>query len=63
MVLLDTSVIVRYLTDDPPEMAEQAARVLDGPQNVVISEVVLVETAHVLSSVSTRWSPWYDAAT
>ena len=27
---LDTNCIVRYLTDDPPEMAEKAALVIDG---------------------------------
>jgi hypothetical protein len=26
---LDTSMVVRYLTGDPPEMAEKAARVID----------------------------------
>ena len=50
-VLLDTSVIVRYLTNDPPEMAERAARVIEGPDPFTVSEVVLVEAAYVLSSV------------
>ena len=27
---LDTSMVVRYLTGDPPNMAEQAARVIEG---------------------------------
>lgn len=48
---LDTSVIVRYLTNDPPHMAERAARVIDGTATVIVSEVVLAETAYVLSSV------------
>jgi predicted nucleic-acid-binding protein len=48
---LDTSVVVRYLTDDPPEMAAKAAGVIDGTEQVVLSEVVLVETAYVLESV------------
>jgi predicted nucleic acid-binding protein len=48
---LDTSVVVRYLTDDPPEMAARAAEVIDGSTEVVLSEVVLVETAYVLDSV------------
>lgn len=48
---LDTSVVVRYLTDDPPEMAARAAEVIDGGADIVLSEVVLVESAYVLESV------------
>jgi predicted nucleic-acid-binding protein len=48
---VDTSVIVRYLTDDPPSMAEAAARLIDGEQLLILSEVILAETAYVLSSV------------
>ncbi len=48
---LDTSVIVRYLTNDPPEMGEIAAQIIDSERPLVVSEVVLVETAYVLASV------------
>jgi predicted nucleic acid-binding protein len=48
---LDTSYIVRYLTRDPPEMAEKAGQVIDGDETVILSEMVLVETVYVLSSV------------
>jgi predicted nucleic acid-binding protein len=48
---VDTSVVVRYLTDDPPEMAARAAEVIDGSAEIVLSEVVLVESAYVLESV------------
>jgi predicted nucleic acid-binding protein len=48
---LDTSVVVRYLTGDPPEMAEQAARIIDGDADLQITDVVLAETAYVLTSV------------
>lgn len=47
---LDTSVLVRYMTGDPPEMAEQAARILDSGEPLVLSEMALLETAHVLAS-------------
>ncbi len=43
--------IVRYLTDDPPEMAEQAAEVIDGENNLQLTDVVIAETAYVLTSV------------
>ena len=48
---LDTSIVVRYLTGDPPNMAEQAARVIDGEEGLQITDVVLAETAYVLTSV------------
>ena len=43
--------VVRYLTGDPPNMAEQAARVIDGEEGLQITDVVLAETAYVLTSV------------
>lgn len=49
--VLDTSFIVRYLTNDPPEMAEAAARVIDGAEVVAVSSVGIVESAFVLSTV------------
>lgn len=48
---LDTNCLVRYLTDDPPEMAEKASQVIDSDDPLILSELVLVETAYVLSSV------------
>ena len=48
---LDTSIVVRYLTGDPPELAEQAAHIMDGEEDLQITDVVLVETAYVLTSV------------
>ena len=48
---LDTSIVVRYLTGDPPQLAEQAAEIIDWDENLKITDVVLVETAYVLTSV------------
>ena len=48
---LDTSVVVRYLTGDPLEMAEQAAKIIDGEDDLQITDVVVAETAYVLTSV------------
>lgn len=48
---LDTSIVVRYLIGDPPEMAEQAARIIDRDADLQVTDVVLVETAYVLTSV------------
>lgn len=48
MIAVDTSVLVRYLTDDPPEMARRARTLLDADERHGIPIVVLLETAHVL---------------
>jgi predicted nucleic acid-binding protein len=48
---LDTSIVVRYLTGDPPELAEKAAQIIDGEDHLQITDVVLAETAYVLTSV------------
>ncbi|MBW3621959.1 MAG: PIN domain-containing protein [Armatimonadetes bacterium] len=49
--IADTSVVVRYLTDDPPEMAARAEALIEASERLVIPEVVLIETAHVLRTV------------
>ena len=48
---LDTSIVVRYLTGDPPDLAEQAARIVDRGRDLKVTDVVLAETAYVLTSV------------
>ncbi len=48
---LDTSIVVRYLTGDPPAMAEQAAQIIDQEDDLQLTDVALAETAYVLTSV------------
>lgn len=48
---LDTNILVRYVTGDPPHLAERAARLLDSAAPLVLSEIALLETAHVLSKI------------
>jgi predicted nucleic acid-binding protein len=48
---LDTSVVVRYLTGDPPHLLEQASRIMDNVDGLQMTDVVLAETAYVLTSV------------
>lgn len=48
---LDTSYVVRYFTNDPPDMADHAAHVIDSEEMLVLSELALVESAYVLESV------------
>lgn len=49
--LLDTSVVVRYLTGEPAELAARAARIIDHAADLAVSDVVVAETAYVLTSV------------
>lgn len=49
--VLDTGMVVRYLTGDSPELADQAAKVIDSDQELEITDVVLAEAAYVLTSV------------
>jgi predicted nucleic acid-binding protein len=48
---LDTNFVLRYLTNSPPELAEQATRVIDSEEPLILSEWVILESAYVLGSV------------
>ena len=48
---LDTSLVVRYMTRDVPQMAEKAAKVIDGQEDLWVDGVMLAEVDHVLRSV------------
>jgi predicted nucleic-acid-binding protein len=48
---LETSVVVRYLTNDPPQMAQRAAHLIATHGPLHINETALAETAHVLRTV------------
>lgn len=49
--LLDTSFLVRYLSGRPAEIAAIIADVIDGPDPLLVTDVVIAETAYVLTSV------------
>jgi predicted nucleic acid-binding protein len=48
---LDASVLLRYLTDSPPAMAEQAERLIESEAELRITETALAETAYVMRRV------------
>jgi predicted nucleic acid-binding protein len=48
---LDSSVVVRYLTDDPPEMAARAALLIDSQTSLAITDLVIAESGCVLTTV------------
>ena len=56
-VFLNTSVIVRYLTNDHPEMSDQATQIIEEVDELTITEGILGETAFVLTSVYGKSRP------
>ncbi len=49
--LLDTSLVVRYLTLDPPDLGELARAVIEGDDPLALLPVALAEAGYVLTSV------------
>lgn len=48
--LLDTSVIIRYLTGDVPDLFRRATEIIESSKPLAISPLALAETAWVLTS-------------
>jgi predicted nucleic-acid-binding protein len=48
--LIDTNVLVRHLTGDPPEMAARATAYLGSPRELLLTDLVAAETVYVLES-------------
>jgi predicted nucleic acid-binding protein len=49
-VLLDTNVIIRHLTGDPPAMARKATRLLASARELILADLVVAECVYVLES-------------
>ncbi|MCX6390316.1 MAG: PIN domain-containing protein [Solirubrobacterales bacterium] len=47
---IDTNVIVRHLTGDPPDQAARATAALASGETLLLTDVVLAECAYVLES-------------
>lgn len=50
-VILDTNVIVRHLTQEPPDQGQAASRFLADAQALLLTDMIVAETVHVLQSV------------
>lgn len=50
MIALDTSALLRYLTDDDPRLSAEVARLIEGDERVGLSSLVLLEAAYALRS-------------
>lgn len=48
MIAIDTNVLLRYLLDDGDEQGRKAAALINGPQLVLITDVVLAEAVWTL---------------
>lgn len=48
--LLDTSVLLRYLTRQPPELALRARELIEGEPELLLSEIALAEAGYVLTT-------------
>lgn len=48
--LLDTNVVIRHLTGDPPRMAKRATRFLASSSELVLADLVVAECVYVLES-------------
>jgi predicted nucleic acid-binding protein len=47
---IDTNILVRHLTGDPPDMAARASRVLAEERDLLLADLVVAETIYVLES-------------
>ena len=47
---VDTDILVRHLTGDPPDMAERATRFLGAQRDLLLADLVVAETVYVLES-------------
>jgi predicted nucleic acid-binding protein len=50
VTFVDTNVLVRHLTGDPPAMARRATAFLRGEPELLLADVVVAETVYVLES-------------
>ena len=47
---VDTNVVVRHLTGEPPDLADRATRYLATERDLLLTDLVLAETVYVLES-------------
>jgi len=51
MIVLDTNVIIRHLTQEPADQGKAASRLLASADSLFLTDVIAAETVHVLQSV------------
>lgn len=51
---VDTNVLVRHLTNDPPDQARRATAILENAERLILTDVVVAELVYVLESYYER---------
>ncbi|MDQ4058177.1 MAG: type II toxin-antitoxin system VapC family toxin [Actinomycetota bacterium] len=51
---VDTNVLVRHLTDDPPDQASRATAILENAERLILTDLVVAELVYVLESYYER---------
>jgi predicted nucleic-acid-binding protein len=54
IALVDTNILVRHLTGDPPAQARRATELLRGANQLILTDLVLAELIYVLGSFYER---------
>ena len=47
---VDTNILVRHLTGDPPDLAARATRFLEDADELLLADLIVAETVYVLES-------------
>ena len=47
---VDTNILIRHLTGDPPDMAARATRYLESASQLLLADLIVAETIYVLES-------------
>lgn len=47
---VDTNILIRHLTGDPPEQADRATRFLASTDELLLADLIVAETVYVLES-------------
>ncbi|MBS9532576.1 PIN domain-containing protein [Mycobacterium sp. M1] len=50
IAIIDTNIVVRHLTGDPPEMAARATAYLETEPELLLADLIVAETVYVLES-------------
>jgi predicted nucleic acid-binding protein len=48
--LLDTNIVIRHLTGDPPDQARRATALIQGSHELILTDLILAEMVYVLES-------------
>ena len=54
IAFVDTNILIRHLTDDPPDQARRATSILENAERLILTDVVVAELVYVLESYYER---------